>query len=294
MTVPDVLVATTARLDRDDLRVELAGIQRALTANGVHAVIADWHDPAVDWTGARAVLLRTVWDYPDHLAAFGGWLDRLASLGVTVINPVRVARWNLDKAYLLDLASHGAPIVPLVVAGAGETVRAVDAVLVVKPRRGVGGIGARLVHPGEATLLTADSVVTPFQPRIAEGELSVFVVDGAMVTCVRKVPADAGWLVHPHWGGRYVLEPDCPAAARAAAEVTFAAVGAAVGLDGLCYLRVDLVAAVDGAWRVLEVEALEPSFYCDVTPLVADAVGAAVARAIRSCGSSPSAAAPPP
>ena len=279
---PEVLVATTARLDRDDMRVELAGIMRALTAHGVSAAVADWHDPAVDWAAASAVLLRTVWDYPDHLDAFAHWLARLEAAGATVINPVHVARWNLDKAYLLDLAARGAPIVPLAVAAAGDTVRAADEVLVVKPRRGVGGIGARLLQPGDETVLTADSVVTPFQERIREGELSVFVVDGAMVTCVRKMPPADGWLVHPHWGGRYVLEPDCPPAARSAAEVTFAAVGAAVGHAGLCFMRVDLVASDDGAWRVLEVEALEPSFYCDVTPLVADAVGAAVARRLRS------------
>ncbi|MDQ1682552.1 MAG: hypothetical protein QOH99_1093 [Frankiaceae bacterium] len=274
----DVLVATTSRLDREDMRVELAGILRALSANGVSAQVADWHDTTVDWAAAGAVLLRTVWDYPEHLVEFGAWLDRLEALGATVVNPARVARWNLDKAYLLDLAEHGAPIVPLVLADAGETVTAVDEVLVVKPRRGVGGVGARLVQPGTDTLLTADSVVTPFQSRIAEGELSVFVVDGEMIACVRKVPAAQGWLVHPRWGGRYVLEPLCPTAARAAAEVTFAAVGAAVDVAGLCYMRVDLVASDEGAWRVLEVEALEPSFYCDVTPLVADAVGAAMAR----------------
>ncbi len=275
---PDVLVATTDRLDREDLRVELRGIVAALAANGVRALVADWHDETADWAAAPAVLLRTVWDYPEHLDAFGMWLDRLDAVGATVVNPVHVARWNLDKSYLLDLAAHGAAIVPLVVADAGDTVTATDEVLVVKPRRGVGGVGARLLRPGAATLLTTDSVVTPFQSRIAEGELSVFVVDGEMVVCVRKLPAPDGWLVHPHWGGRYALEPDCPPEARAAAEVTFAAVGAAVGHAGLCYLRVDLVASDEGPWRVLEVEALEPSFYCDVTPLVAAAVAASMAR----------------
>ena len=57
---PDVLVATTGRLDRDDMRVELAGILRALAANGVRAEVADWHDGMVDWAAPGAVLLRMV------------------------------------------------------------------------------------------------------------------------------------------------------------------------------------------------------------------------------------------
>ena len=90
---------------------DLAPLLAALDEAGAEAVIADWDDPGVDWSGFRLALLRSAWDYTERLAEFLAWADRTSRL-TTLLNPPAVVRWNTDKHYLRDLARAGVPTVP--------------------------------------------------------------------------------------------------------------------------------------------------------------------------------------
>src|SRR5690348_5799430 len=111
-----------------------AHLAACLHARDVEPVACVWNDPAVDWAGFDAVLVRTTWDYFQHYAAFLQWLDRLP---VPLINDRALVRWNSDKRYLLDLAGQGVDIIPTRLAAAAELLACTRAMagqeLIVKP-----------------------------------------------------------------------------------------------------------------------------------------------------------------
>ena len=67
-----------------------------------------WSDPSVPWDRYDLVVVRSVWDYLDHLEEFRAWLVRLDGLG-TLHNPAPVIDWNLDKRYLARPGRHRCP-----------------------------------------------------------------------------------------------------------------------------------------------------------------------------------------
>ena len=65
------------------------------------------------WTGfasARPCYAST-WNYHKQPEAFLAWLDA-ADFQTRLVNPAAVARWNLDKRYLRELAAKGVLVTP--------------------------------------------------------------------------------------------------------------------------------------------------------------------------------------
>ena len=81
----------------------------ALAARGIIALPAVWDDDTVDWRTFDAVVIRSTWDYHLKPQLFLAWIDRLEALGVRLINPAPVLRWNAEKTYLRDLAAPVSP-----------------------------------------------------------------------------------------------------------------------------------------------------------------------------------------
>ena len=48
---------------------------------GIDLAHAVWSDPGVPWDEYDLVVVRSTWDYPEHLAEFRTWLGRLGGLG---------------------------------------------------------------------------------------------------------------------------------------------------------------------------------------------------------------------
>jgi len=238
---------------------------------------------AVDWSRYGLAWIRTPWDYAEHHDAFLSWLDGIED-DVTVVNPVPVLRWNSHKGYLLDLARAGVPIVPTVVLHQ-PTVDDLEGVLdvqgwseaVVKPAVSVGAIGASRVSTGAVTNAAAldeaagqgDGVVLvqPFVAGVADGEVSIVVLDGEVSHAVRKVPAAGDFRVHEHYGGSVVAHDPTPAelALAVAAVAAVPTVGAPAD-DLLLYARVDCVTDDAGAPRLMELELIEPSLFLPFAP----------------------------
>src|ERR1041384_269037 len=104
MTGPDVLLATDAEwatLIEDDVPV-LA----ALGSLGVSGAPAVWDDLAVDWNSARAVVLRSVFDYVPKRDRFLEWIE-LTAKTTPVHNRPDLVRWNSHKGYLRELEFAG-------------------------------------------------------------------------------------------------------------------------------------------------------------------------------------------
>ena len=274
-----LFVATTMRFDADMVEPENRAMVEVLADRGLRPELRPWHGETEPWLDADLVLVRTTWDYPEHLDDFDAWLDVLDDAGIAVINPTRFLHWNTHKRYLLDLEDAGVPIVPVEFVAAGDLIYEADHARVVKPEVGVGGRGAEILAPGERFEAEVDVIVNPYLPKVeTTGERSVFLVDGTPVATFRKVPAAGEFRVHTHYGGTYELDEEPSAAVLAAADAAYRVADRLVGGGDLVYLRVDLLEADDDEWLVLELEGVEPSLYPEISSTVAEALAAAVSR----------------
>ena len=256
-----------------------------------------WSDPAADWDRYDLVVVRSTWDYLDHLEAYLAWLAAIDRLG-TLHNPGRVIAWNLDKRYLLELAAAGVPVIPTRVCADPDAVATALAdvadEVVVKPVVSAGSrLTGRFTRDDPAGGVLAERILDTgtavlVQPAVAsvatDGEVSTLVFGGRVSHTVRKGPllALGGGLVGGTYSERIAPEVLTPAR-RAVVEDAVAAVDRLVGeqfgvLQPLLYARVDVVTLDDGTDVVLEVELAEPAFFLDADPGAAPRFAAEVAR----------------
>lgn len=279
--------AELAAIQDDD-----AGLAAALRDLGVEPVSAVWNDPGVDWRRFDAILIRTIWDYFRHYAAYLAWLDRLDALGVPTINATATLRWNSDKHYLLELARHGAPIIPTRLVAARELPAVLAAVeagkVVVKPAVSGGAWHTVVGIPGDPAFAAAlaelppgaDYLVQPFLPEVVDaGEWSLLYLDGRYSHAVVKRPARGDYRVqHEHGGSIAAALPD--AATRAAADHVLAA-AAALGHGRLAYARVDGIVHA-GRFLLMELELVEPYLYLAGQPDASAQLARGIVRRLAS------------
>ncbi len=275
--VSSVLLATCSYFPDGEPGAE--HLDRALAARGVDAAWVLWDDPHVDWAAADLVVIRSTWDYEYRPAEFLAWVD---SIGPTLLNGADTIRWNLDKAYLVELADTGLPVVPTTSVETVEELRAAVARLgtaVVKPRVGAGGRGVRVVT-AETSAPPADDpgpwIVQPVVESVrTTGEVSVFVFDGVAASRLDKLPAAGEIRVHEEYGGHTVVGALDADSARTAVE-SFAAAGRVLGAEP-AYGRADLM-WWEGRWVLGELELVEPGLYLDVLADNAEPFAELVAR----------------
>ncbi len=254
-------------------------LDAALTARGLDSRWVVWDDPAVDWSAADLIAVRSTWDYIERHEEFVAWARRAGEVA-RVLNGAEVFAWNVDKAYLTGLGAD-LPVVPTRTAGSlaelAEGVRAFGTA-VVKPRVGAGGAGVLVVDDPEDPRLGTEIDDHPglpngagpwvVQPLVAsvrtEGETSVFVLGGRAVSQVDKLPSGDEIRVHEHFGGASRPVP----LRDEAASLALRGMGAAEQALGvrLDYGRVDMLRLADGTLAVSELEITEPGLYLDVLP----------------------------
>lgn len=264
--------------------LDVAAHRAAFAERACPLEFRSWTDPTTDWGAFDLVVIRSPWDYTAHVADFSAWLDSVAGLP-TLHNPAGIIRWNLNKAYLLELAAAGVPVVPTIVASDEAAVSAAlrdvgaDEVIV-KPAvsagsRHTGWFSA--TDPAAVALarrILAEGVEVLVEPCIASvasiGETSAVVFDGEVSHAFRKGPIlERGGGLR---GGSY-REEVAPtvltaaqrsvldAATRAVAEISVASGWLSPGVP-LLYGRYDLVELDDGSVALLEAELFEPAFFC--------------------------------
>jgi len=251
-------------------------VQRALEARGAVVEARAWNAPGADWDGFDAIVLRSNWDYHFEPDAFLGWLDRLERAGALIFNPPALVRWNLTKAYLLELAGAGVPTVATIILE--EATRAgLEAVMagrgwsrvVMKPAISASAHDTRLVSGAtmndavaalESGAIRRPVLVQPFVEEIqTRGEWSLVFIDGRLTHAVLKRPAAGEFRVQPRLGGT-VETPPVPDGVRAVAVAALAA----LPLPPL-YARIDGVETAAG-FQVMEVEVNEPGLFFPHAP----------------------------
>jgi glutathione synthase/RimK-type ligase-like ATP-grasp enzyme len=289
---PVVLLATWAKMPDGEEWAGTRHLPEAFARRGIEARWVVWDDPGVDWSEGL-VAVRSTWDYEWRREEFLDWARAVPWL----LNSAAVFAWNTDKSYLPRLADTGVPVVPtVVVEGEEELPEAVaeHAPAVVKPTVGAGGRGVVVFSSAdsgqapdggpedldESGLGPAPWVVQPLVESVrTEGETSVFVLDGRVVSQARKVPAQGEIRVHESYGGTTVAVP----VSEEAADLARRTVEAASGLLGerLDYARVDQMRLSDGTLAVSELEVTEPGLYLEILPQNADAFADLVEARLR-------------
>lgn len=279
-----------ARADAGEFTRQHAALAPAADRAGFALVPVVW-DEAFEPTDFEAVVIGPTWDYWSKKDIFLRTLDRLAKVR-PVLNPPRVARWNIEKTYLKSLAALGAPVIPTVWtdrADAESIEQAFDALqtdaVVIKPVVGAGAWRQARIARGEALpapdrLPPASAMIQPFLPAIAaEGEYSFVFFGGAFSHALRKRPAPGDYRIQSLYGGRETVHhPD--AEDRALAEACLEAACRACAVDTLLYARVDMVRGLDGELALMEIELIEPYYYPEQGPDCGEAFAAALMRSL--------------
>ena len=283
-TTPLIALATCRNLP--DWEVDDAPFHDAIERAGMRYEQPVWNDTSVDWSRFDACIIRTTWDYTEHLDDFLAWIERV-SVATTLWNPADVILWNARKDYLQMLGDEGVPMIPTrwwerrdsapmtpneirtECESLGPGVR-----FITKPMVGAsavgslpfrlddGGIDAAAEHLAE-WLPRETMMLQPFYESVFEiGERSLIYFDGVFSHGVRKVPKAGDYRVQDDYGAHDEVWIPSPEDLRVAA---LALRGAAdlVGADAdpPLYARVDLLPDDDGLPRLIELELIEPSLF---------------------------------
>lgn len=272
------------RADAYEHDLQIAALRHGCAKQELEVIEIDWRAPVAAFAGIELVLLGTVWDYQDHEAAFLARLHELAETGVIVCNPAELVRWNIDKAYLRELATAGVATIPTLWPEAPEAhdIEAAFAhfdceTLVVKRRVGAGAEGQLMF--GRDDMPPADwrfghrAMIQPFVRTIVdEGEYSFVFVDGEFSHAILKTAASGEYRIQSLYGGKeQSIVPD-----RADLDSAKAVVDA---LPGECplYARIDMIRLPSSELALMEAELIEPYLY----PAQGPELGERLALAVR-------------
>jgi glutathione synthase/RimK-type ligase-like ATP-grasp enzyme len=283
-----VAFVTTADVSAIHDDVDLPLQEAAFGATGIELLQVAWEDESAEWEAFDLVVVRSPWNYVEHLAEFRAWLESRRE-NRRFHNPVPLIEWNLNKRYLADLAQRGVPVVPTQFVETLEEFRTISAAMgskefVVKPSISAGSRLTGRFREGDPaaeelarTILANDLMVMvqPFAERIdVEGEIGTVVFDGAISHSFRKAAVldrNGGFV-----GGTYREEISAVAAPEDVLEVVQSAVTATRAIarengwisesDELLYGRYDVIRLDDGTPVVLEAELFEPCFFLPVDP----------------------------
>jgi hypothetical protein len=273
--------ADKAYAARTEVQTLVKSYQALFARFDVEILASPWTVPPP--AKAQGALANLAWGYHFQYAR---WLDRLAlwDARTPLINPPDLLAWNSHKGYLADLADRGVPVIPTVMlavadhaalAAGFETLGVDEAVL--KPAVSAGSFRTLRLQRDAPVQAYPDMMLQPFLPSVAEeGEISLFMFNGALSHAVIKRAAAGDFRVQPQYGGQ--MTPYAPdEEARSLAEAALA-----VAPRRPVYARVDMARLPDGRLALMELEAVEPDLYFAFAPDGGEAFARAVLHALAS------------
>jgi len=280
-----IALASCKRLPEPDPDETL--IVDAFRRAGHDSRVLAWDDPAAPFADHDITVLRSTWNYYEHLDDFLAWTKRIPRL----VNPAHVVATNATKTYLQDLQARGVDIVPTEFVDRGARAdlasilerRGWDAV-VIKPVVSAGSYRTKRfdrasAKDGQAFLddLVRDraAMVQAWMASVdGYGERSMVWIDGEVTHAIRKTPRFAG--------GSEQVSGEVPVADD---ERAFAMRAVEPFAKEILYARCDIVRDGD-VLRVMELELIEPSLFFAQAPRALDRFVVACARWAASSATS--------
>lgn len=269
---------TCAFLSTDDLSEFVTDDELAiapLAQRGWRVDMVPWR-AARDWSELDAVVVRSTWDYQDEPDAFFEALLRIDASPARLANELAVMRWNMSKTYLRDLERERVAIprsVWLESLREDDVLRLFDEIaadeIVIKPVVSANADDTYRLSRASASELAPElarvfsarpCIVQPFLREIvSEGEYSVIFFNGLPSHSILKTPKAGDFRVQEEHGG--LIRRVQPAKALLAHATRAMDCVAPAPLYG----RADFV-RVDGGFRLMELELIEPSLYLRMDP----------------------------
>lgn len=234
-----------------------------------------WNDPLVDWGKYNLAILKSPWDYTDHLTDFKQWLNHLESLGIKLLNPFDKVRWNMDKHYLQEIADAGLPVIKSLYLEKGSVLDLSSLLasfnvdqLIIKPCVSAGAKHTYVLreenfakHQEQINDLLKENafIVQPFMKEVFEGEWSFLFFNGNFSHCLLKVPKDGEFRVQHYYGGSVSVQETADKYIQEAKAYVdqFA--------KGCLYARVDGL-LVNEELNLMELELIEPYLFLNSHP----------------------------
>jgi len=226
-------------------------------------------DKAVDWDQFDVVVIRSPWDYQDHLDKFMRVLEDIDRSSAILLNSLESIRWNINKHYLFELAEKGAQLIPSIKLFSPKKADIRESFdrfgtddIIIKPMIGANADDTYRINThvqGDISKIfdKRACMIQPFMKSVVEeGEYSVMYFNGRRSHTILKTVGHNDFRVQEeHGGGVVPIESPEPALLQAADRAM-----AAVGYDTL-YARVDLVRSVQNSFALMELELIEPALY---------------------------------
>ncbi|RFS26723.1 hypothetical protein DVR12_02750 [Chitinophaga silvatica] len=240
-----------------------------LKSKGLDVVPAIWNDEMVDWNSFNVAVIKSPWDYHNHLTEFLEWLNKLEKLNIKVLNPVEIIKWNSHKEYLSDIAKNGLPVIPTEYLHKGSAFedRFFDLFgtdkLVIKPCVSAGAQNTITVNKNtlkehkaeiENLLMAEDYIVQPFAEEIKNGEWSFLFFNGKYSHCTLKTPKEGDFRVQHYHGGSISYPTPNPVHIEQA-ETFIQSLS-----QPTLYARVDGV-VINNSFKLMELELIEPYLF---------------------------------
>lgn len=256
----------TSTVENEDLKLLIF-----LRGKGLEINLEVWTNQQVNWKTYDLILLKSPWDYFDQFEKFLLWLDAIEELGIALLNPVDIVRWNADKHYLKDISDAGLPVTPSLFVEKNTVPKLNDYFahfatdkLIIKPTVSGGSKNtfkftekdiAKFSPQIEDLLKNESFIIQPFLNEIAdEGELSFLFFNGKFSHCLLKKAKAGDFRVQHTLGG--TIHPQNPSEKLIAATSKYVEEFA----KGCLYARVDGVIN-DCEFYLMELELIEPFLF---------------------------------
>jgi len=230
-----------------------------------------WHKKGVDWNEFDVVIIRSTWDYQDDADAFMQVLQDIENSRAILLNPLAIAKWNINKNYLREVAAKGAKVIPTIwldkfdLGSIGGYFKFFNTEqMIIKPTISANSNNTfwlkkeGYIHNKsllEKSLINRQLMVQPFVSSIIEqGEYSLFYFADQYSHCILKTPKSGDFRVQEEHGGQLQsIKPNKTlliAAQKALQTIP----------EKVLYARIDLV-EYQGEYQLMEIELIEPSLY---------------------------------
>ena len=225
-----------------------------------------------DWNQFDLVIIRSPWDYQDHIEAFLKVLETIDQSSTILLNSLDTVKWNINKNYLFELEKKGIELIPTLkfnnlqkadIEQAFEKLKTKE--LIIKPIVGANADDTYRINPNdterfqkiEVIFKNKECLVQPFvQSIVDEGEFSLMYFKGYLSHAILKTVGAGDYRVQEEHGGGVVAIKKLEVALREAGEKAMEA------LPNIpLYARVDLVRTPKDTFALMELELIEPCLY---------------------------------
>lgn len=233
-----------------------------------------WNDNTINWKEFGLIILKSPWDYHENIVLFYKWLDKIKSLGIKLLNPIDIIKWNSNKRYLRDISKSGLLTVETIYLKKGSQLKIDNSLfkqlnsdkIVVKPCISASAKNTFVVKKNDfskkskiinSLLLKEEYLAQPFiEEIINEGEWSFVFFNSKFSHSALKIPKKGDFRVqHSHGGTIEYPKPKLKIIEQVKKYIKIFA-------KNTLYVRVDGIIK-EGNFYLMEIEMIEPYLFLD-------------------------------